>query len=222
MGDPADNHTEDGVKRGPLTLDRPRRPYNSPVRRQRAAETRERIITAGADLMHGFPVWKWSGLTVPAVARRAGVTERTVYRHFSGERDLRDAVLERLREEAGVSLDGLELGDLREVATRIFEYVSSFPIEARVSADPSVAAENERQRSALLRAVRPAAKGWSPADRKIAAGMLDVLWSPASYERLVADWDLPPKEAIRAITWVMQLLEDAIQSSPGPKTPSAT
>jgi AcrR family transcriptional regulator len=216
VGDSADNHSEDGVKRGALTDTRPRRPYNSPVRRQRVAETRERIITAGADLMHGFPVWKWTEITVPAVARRAGVTERTVYRHFSGERDLRDAVLERLREEAGVSLEGLELGDLKGVATRIFEYVSSFPMEARVSADPSVAAENERQRAALLKAVRPAAKDWSTTDRRIAAGMLDVLWSPASYERLVADWDLPPKEAIRAITWVMQLLEDAIRNSSGP------
>jgi hypothetical protein len=53
-------------------------------------------------------------------------------------------------------------------------------------------------------------------DRKIAAGMLDVLWSPASYERLVADWGLPPKEAIRAITWVMQVLEDAIRASNRP------
>ena len=65
-------------------------------------------------------------------------------------------------------------------------------------------------------AVRPAAKDWSTTDRRIAAGMLDVLWSPASYERLVGDWDLPPKEAIRAITWVMQLLEDAIRNSSGP------
>jgi AcrR family transcriptional regulator len=166
--------------------------------------------------MHGFPVWKWTELTVPAVARRAGVTERTVYRHFGGERDLRDAVLERLRQEAGVNLEGLELADLKDVAARIFEYVSSFPIEARVTTDPSVAAENERQRAALLRAVRPVAKDWSTADLKIAAGMFDVLWSPASYERLVAEWDLPPKDAIRAITWVMRLLEAAIQSSSGP------
>jgi AcrR family transcriptional regulator len=168
--------------------------------------------------MHGFPVWKWTELTVRAVALRAGVTERTVYRHFAGERALRDAVLERLRQEAGVNLEGLELGELKDVAARIFEYVSSFPIEARVSTDPSVAAENERQRAALLRAVRPAAMDWSPSDRRIAAGMLDVLWSPASYERLVVDWDLPPKDAIRAITWVMQLLEDAIQNSSGPES----
>ena len=32
-----------------------RRRYDSPVRRQRAAETRERILTAGAELLHGFP-----------------------------------------------------------------------------------------------------------------------------------------------------------------------
>ena len=166
--------------------------------------------------MHGFPTWKWAELTVRAVANRAGVNERTVYRHFDGERELRDAVLERLREEAGVSLDGLRLEDLKDVATRIFEYVSSFPIEARVSPDPSVAAENERQRKALLKAVRPAARDWSAVDRKIAAGMLDVLWSPGSYERLVAEWRLPPKEAIRAITWVMQLVEDAIREDRPP------
>jgi AcrR family transcriptional regulator len=168
--------------------------------------------------MHGFPVWKWTELTVRAVAQRAGVTERTVYRHFAGERDLKDAVLGRLREEAGVNLQGLELGDLKDVAARIFEYVSSFPIEARVSTDPSVAAENERQRAALLRAVQPVAKDWSPTDQSVAAGMLDVLWSPASYERLVVEWDLAPKDAIRAITWVMQLLEDAIHNSSGPES----
>ncbi len=166
--------------------------------------------------MHGFPLWKWSELTVRAVAARAEVSERTVYRHFAGERDLRDAVLERLREEAGVSLDGLELADLKNVASRIFEYVSSFPIEARVSTDPSVAAENERQRAALLRAVQSATTEWSSGDQEIAAGLFDVLWSPASYERLVAEWHLTPKEAIRAIRWAMRLVEEAILGSSGP------
>ena len=31
----------------------PRRPYDSPVRRQRAAETRARIVAAGAEILHG-------------------------------------------------------------------------------------------------------------------------------------------------------------------------
>src|SRR5204862_2508851 len=61
-----------------------RRKYDSPVRRRQAAETRERIIAAGVDILHGFPVWNWRALTVGAVAERAGVNERTVYRHFAG------------------------------------------------------------------------------------------------------------------------------------------
>ncbi|MDA8046471.1 MAG: helix-turn-helix domain containing protein [Actinomycetota bacterium] len=166
--------------------------------------------------MHRFPVWNWSALTIRAVAERAGVHERTVYRHFAGERELRDAVLVRLREEAGVDIDGMGLDDLKGVATRIFEYVSSFPIEARTATDPSVAAENERQRSVLAAAVRGAAREWSPADRKLAAAVLDVLWSPVSYERLVADWAIAPKEAIRAMLWVLGLVEDAIKGGARP------
>ena len=148
------------------------------------------------------------------MARRAGVNERTVYRHFTGERQLRDAVLAQLRDEAGVDLAGVRLDNLQEVATRIFEYVSSFPIEARTPADPTVAAENDRQRAALLEAV--SSMPGSEAERKMAAGVLDVLWSPVSYERLVADWKLTPKEAIRALTWVIGLVQQSVDEGPRP------
>ena len=150
------------------------------------------------------------------MARRAGVNERTVYRHFAGARELRDAVLERLREEAGVDIEGLRLDDLEAVATRIFEYVSSFPIEARTVTDPSVAAANERQRAVLMAAEKQEAGDWPTVDRKLAAAMLDVLWSPVSYERLVADWGIPPKEAIRGLLWVLGLVEGAIRAGPPP------
>jgi AcrR family transcriptional regulator len=36
-------------------------------------------------------VWNWDALTIRGVAQRAGVNERTVYRHLSGERELREA-----------------------------------------------------------------------------------------------------------------------------------
>lgn len=168
------------------------------------------------EILHGFPVWNWAGLTVRAVAARAGVNERTVYRHFANEPELRDAVLEGLRDEAGVNLEGLRLEDLKGVASRIFEHVSSYPIEPRAPRDPTVAAENERQRAALLDALEPVAGRWSPMDRSIAAGVFDVLWSPVSYERLAADWELPPKEAIRGLVWVIGLLEQAIRRDDRP------
>jgi len=193
-----------------------RRRYDSPVRRQRAAETRERIVLAGAELLHGFPVWNWRALTVRAVAGRAGVNERTVYRHFANERELRDAVLRRLEEEAGVDLTGMTLDDVREVTTRILEYSSAFPVAPRTERDETVAAANARQRNALLAAVAAHTAEWSEVDRALAAAMFDVLWSPVSYERIVVDWDVDPKEAIRGVTWVIGLVQDAIARGDGP------
>ena len=195
------------------------RRYDSPVRRQRAAETRSRIVEAGAELLHESPVWNWGDLTVRAVAERAGVTERTVYRHFATERDLRDAVLARLEDEAGVDLTGLRLEDVGSVTARTFAYVSSFPLEPRTPSDATTAAASERLRSALLGAVAPATEGWPEGDRTLAAAALDVLWSLASYERLVAGWGLDPQDAVKAVTWAIGLVEDAIRRGDRPTGP---
>ena len=194
----------------------PRRRYDSPLRRQRAAETRERIIGAGADLLHELPIWDWGALTVRAVAARSEVNERTVYRYFPSERALRDAVLVRLEQESGVELDGMQLEDVADVTARMFEYVSSFPLAPRTPPDPTVLAANQRQREALLSAVAAAAGTSPPPEPTIAAAMLDVVWSVVSYERLVAEWGLDPEDAIRGLTWVIGLVEDAIRAGHAP------
>jgi AcrR family transcriptional regulator len=166
--------------------------------------------------LHGFPIWNWQALTVPAVAERAGVAERTVYRYFPSERDLRDAVMARLEVEAGVDLAGLRLDRVQDVAARVFEYVSTFPISPRTPPDPTVAAANARQRQALLTAVQQATTRWPEADRTIAAALLDVLWSPVSFERIVTDWRINPKDAIAGVTWVISLIQRALDEGPRP------
>ena len=91
--------------------------------------------------------------------------------------------------------------------------MSSFPLESRNTDDPTLMAAHRRQRAASIAAVSAQTDDWPEADRAIAAAMLDVLWSVASYERLVVDWDLDPKEAIKGATWVIGLVEDAIHGS---------
>lgn len=185
---------------------------------ERARRTYERIVESGAELLHGFPVWNWSALTVPAVAARAGVTERTVYRYFASERGLRDAVMERLSREARVAMNGLALDDVAEVARRILEYSSTFPLVRRTPRDETVAATNAKQRRALVAALRPHTQDWSRHERNLAAAMLDVLWSVTSYERLVDDWGLRPVDAIQATTWAINLIVDAVRTGAAPGT----
>ena len=195
---------------------RARRPYDSAVRRERAAQTRERIVTAGAELIHGSSIRDWRGLTIRAVAARAGVNERTVYRHFANERALRDEVMHHLEQAAGVDLAKMQLEDVAGVAARIFRHVSAYPLDKRPPLDPTLVEANRRQHDALVAAVAEGAARWPVADRTLAAAMLDVLWSVASYERIVVDWHLDRDEAIRAITWVIGLVEQALRDGRRP------
>jgi len=198
---------------------RQRRRYDSPVRRQQTAETRERIVAAGAELLHGFPVWNWRALTVRSVAGRAGVNERTVYRYFANERELRDAVMARFEGESGIALDGLRLEDVAEHTARVLEYVGSFPLESRTPDDATLRSAHRRQRDVLVAAVTAKTASWPEADRATAAAVLDVLWSVASYERLVVDWGLGPDSAVNGLTWAIDVVVDAINADRRPRTP---
>ena len=189
---------------------RARRPYDSTLRRERAALTRERIVTAGAELLRGSSIRDWGGVTIRAVAERAGVNERTVYRHFAHERALRDAVIHRLEQAAGIDLAQMRLEDIADVTARILRLVAAHPLDPRPPLDPTLAEASRRQHDALLSAVAKRSPNWSAADCTVAAAMFDVLWAVGSYERLLVDWKLDPEQAISAITWVIGLIDAAI------------
>jgi AcrR family transcriptional regulator len=193
-----------------------RRRYESPLRQQRASETRDRIVTAGCEILQEASIRDWGALTMRAVAERAGVNERTVYRHFTNERGLRDAVMHRVEEQAGIDLASLRLEDITGVAERIFATVATHPLSPRPPLDPTLSEASHRQRAALLRALGPHTEDWTDADRTTAAAMFDVLWGVAPYERLVADWRLDSDQAVAGITWVIGLIEEAVREGRRP------
>ncbi|OBK45287.1 TetR/AcrR family transcriptional regulator [Mycobacterium sp. 1081908.1] len=196
---------------GPSTA--ARRRYDNRARRQKAAETRARIVAAGTELVHGFDTWNWRDLTFRAVADRAGVGERTVYRHFPTERHLHDAVMQRLESEAGICYEDVDLGNLAEVTGRVFASLQRFSVRQSMQApnDPTFVTVDHRRRQALLRAVSTAAPHWSPTDQHLVAGLLDVLWNLPSYERLVGVWNVDGDDATRAIGWLMDKVIDSIK-----------
>jgi AcrR family transcriptional regulator len=194
------------------------RPYDAPRRRKQVERTRERIIAAGSALVHEFASWDWQALTFRAVAERAGVGERTVYRHFPTERHLHDAVMQRLEQEAGVSYDGLTLPELSAVTKRVFRSRMSFSAAASIAVpdDPTFAAADERRRRALLEAVSAAAPAWSQEQQRTLAALLDVLWNLPTYEWLVGAWQLPAADAERAITWLIEKLVRSVEHNEQP------
>jgi AcrR family transcriptional regulator len=194
------------------------RPYDSPVRRQRANETRERIVAAGCALLRSSSIRDWRALTIRAVAEEAGVNERTIYRYFGNERGLRDAVMHRLERQAGIDLEGVELEDVAAVAARILMHVSSYRLRPKPALDATLTDAHLRQRSALFGALEDWTTEWSEPDRTGAAALLDVLWSVATYERLVTDWQMDREHAIRTVTWAIGLVQDAVRSGRAPSS----
>ena len=189
-----------------------RRPYDSPVRRQAMEATRERIVAAGVELVRGFKTWDWTDLTFRAVAERAGVGERTVYRHFPTERILHSAIMSGLAMEAGVDYDRVTLATVGEIAQRVFRALGSLHLRPALDPPPDSAfAEADLQRrDALLRAVGAEMPHWSERERLMLAASLDLLWSAESYERLVDQWDLDPEVAMAIIAWAIDTLIGAV------------
>jgi AcrR family transcriptional regulator len=203
-----------GKKQGPGTPEK--RSYNSPLREQQSRDTRNSIVSAGAELVHGFTAWYWTNLTARAVGERAGVSERTVQRYFPSERALRDAVLERMVEDSGVDLTALAFGEFGDVIRRMFTYLSSFAAAPDRQEDPSFASIDQFRREALLEAVERAVPDWSDEDRKAVAAALDIFWNPPLYERMVEQWGLDPDRAVGLISWLVTLIERAVQAGERP------
>jgi AcrR family transcriptional regulator len=193
-----------------------RRGYDNTRRNEQSARTRDQIVDAAIEILRGSSIRDWRALTVRAVAERAGVSERTVYRQFGAERGLRDAVMHRQEEEAGIDLASLRLDDVAELTARTLRHVSTYPRPPKPELDPTLTDANQRQHDALLRAVTAEAEGWGDADRVLASAVLDVLWSVAAYERVALDWQLSPEEAIRGLTWAVRLVQEAIAAGDGP------
>jgi AcrR family transcriptional regulator len=173
-------------------------------------------VQAGCRLLRRSSIRDWRALTVRGVAEEAGVNERTVYRWFGDEQGLRDAVMHRLEEDSGIDLEGLTLAEVASGAQRILGHVAQYPMRSRAPLDPTLAEAGRRQREALYAAVAARADGWADAERRAVAALLDVLWSVGTYERLVADWEFDPDQAIAAVTWAIGLVERAVVAGSAP------
>ena len=199
---------------------KPRRQYNSPVRQQQSNEMLERILAAGVELMQGSLEWDITQLNARIIAEHAEIGLHTVHRYFANERDLRDAVMQRTVEKSGVSLEKLKLDKFSKTTAQMFQYLASLPVAPPATKsvkDPTYTVMDRERRDAVLSAVIKATPSWSDRERTVVAGTLDVLWSIPSYERLIISWGMDSDSAIRGLTWLIDLVIEAIDTGRKPK-----
>lgn len=124
-----------------ITNEAPRR-YRSRLRREQAEATRERILDATVRAMADGV----ASISVPAVARDAGVSVPTVYRHFPTKRDLLTALYPHLERRAGLGRLALprSVDEIEATVRAIFDRVESLDDMARAASASPVAEEARR------------------------------------------------------------------------------
>ena len=183
----------------------PRR-YDNSSRREQAAATRDRVVTAGAELLRESSVRDWGNVTVRAVAERAGVSERTVYRHFGTEKGLRDAIMAHNEQRAGIDLGAVDIDDLADVAAKVLRFASAYPRRPEPPLDATLHEADARRQAALVRAVEGCTPTWSEQEQLRAAALIDLIWSINSYERLLGGWQMDRDAAIDVVRWGVDLV----------------
>ena len=115
------------------------RTYHSELRAEQAEETRGRILDAALRVMSSGI----ASLSVPAVAREAGVSVPTVYRHFRTKSELLAEMYPHAARRSG--LDGVPdpsaVGDVRGAVRAIFERLDALDDVARAAFASPIADE---------------------------------------------------------------------------------
>jgi len=178
------------------------------IRDRYKAETRERILDAAIEELS---VSDLEDLRVAAVAARAGVTERTVFRHFPTREALIAAVWPRM--QARVRSPGFPRTADALVASPLHLF-PAFDGEAglvRASAFSSAGREIRRaadpeRRAAFRAAVKDAFPDLAEPDLTRLAAILQLINSAYAWAVLREHWDLDGEEAGRAASEAIAVL----------------
>jgi AcrR family transcriptional regulator len=181
------------------------------LREQSAAATRERILSAVADLVERGELEE---LTVPAVAEASGVSLRTIYRYYPTREDLMEAAGrwigdELLKHPYPRDLD--EVADLFEAGCRDFDERPGLARALALSQlGQRVRGYRRRERlEAIGRALREEVGGVDEQELRHAEAVLAYLHNIIAYTVLREECGMSGEEIGRAIAWAIRtLVED--------------
>lgn len=189
------------------------RRYESAVRDERASRTRAALLDACEELLLELPVER---VTLPEVARRAGVSKPTAYSHFPDQDALMAAFLDHMRDRIGMDHDTLSRtppsGLPRAVVDNYRRYEKNAQVVRRIMDSPSYERVRLARKVDRAAVALPAWRGRAP-DRVLRERLAAVylLVTPPSWRWLRDTWGLSPEEAARAASWAMSVLVAALE-----------
>jgi len=184
--------------------------YDNSHRAAQAAQTRELILEALVRVMaRGV-----AELSIPAVAREAGVSLRTVYRHFPTKRDLLAAMDTHFEKRMGYSLAPYPR-DLDELAANVRQYFRALDgMDATIRAAWSNRLTDEVREAAglpiklqvIASVLGPLTGHLGERERVCLFNVVSTLFSRYTLQRMRDDLGITADEAAESVVWGIQTL----------------
>jgi AcrR family transcriptional regulator len=194
------------------------RVYTSKLRAEQAQETRERILDATTPLMaRGV-----ASLSIPAVAREAGVSVPTVYRHFATKQQLIEAIHPHVMRRAAINQPPppRSISELRDGVRWYLAHLDSLDEQARAVMASGAADEVRRasmpNRLAVFRGLADSVEPkLAEADRDRLTRLLVVLTQSSSLRMWHDHLGLSVEEVAEEIDWLVRAAIAAVKGRKG-------
>lgn len=195
------------------------RAYNSPMREQQARETREAILTALFSLMQtaGVP----DDIGMDAIAEKAGVQRRTVFRHFASKEELLTAFWPWLNQRIGASIAPATARDIIDGPRQAFPLFDEHEMAMRAALHSKTG--REMRMGAVAARRKNFAKALAPALASLPAGqarkveaLAHLLYSASAWEMLKDYGGLDGSQAGETASWALETIMSAIGSGGTP------
>ncbi|MGH2382559.1 MAG: TetR/AcrR family transcriptional regulator [Candidatus Limnocylindria bacterium] len=185
----------------------PTRAYRSELREEQTEETRARILDATMRVI----ATGLASLSVPAVAREAGVSVPTVYRHFRTKRELLAAVYPHAARKAGLDTiaDPRSLDELRPMIRALLERLDNLDDLSRAAmASPGAAEVRHATMPIRFQRLRRLADSIEPklrkADRDRITRLLTVVTASSSLRMWRDHLGLSVDEVAKEVDWIVR------------------
>lgn len=168
--------------------------------------TRDLIVDALVEQLSETGAFEFSYFSL---ARRAGISVRTIYRHFPARSDLIDALSRRLNQVVAIDYDHDREGILY-ITKKVFgvydQYATAF-IAQLEAGQGKLRQKGRSKRVVLMQAILAKDLPNLPPDRLAAvAGLMICLFSPAIWRRLREDVGLDGKQGGEVVAWAIDAM----------------